>query len=62
MTENAKTFLLAAGLVGAFTVLRLIVGDGATLAVAMSAMSFCLGAIWSAGEQKRRSVEGEGSK
>jgi len=52
MRESMKAILLVVGMVCAFQALKLIFGVGVSLAVALAALSFCIGAFWGAGNVK----------
>lgn len=51
MTEGAKTVVMVVALVAIFEILKRLFGVGASLTVAMSALSFCVGALWMAGKK-----------
>jgi len=55
MSEGAKTFLMFVAIVAALEVLKRVFGVGVSLTVAVAALSFCVGALWGAGNsiQKR---------
>ena len=50
MSDSAKTIVTVVAMVMAMEVLKRIFGAGVSLAVAMSALAFCIGALWSAGK------------
>lgn len=51
MTEGTKTAIMVVALVAIFEILKRLFGIGASLTVAMSALSFCIGALWMAGKK-----------
>lgn len=49
MSEAAKTVLTVVAMVMAMEIIKRIFGVGVSLAVAMSALAFCIGVLWAAG-------------
>jgi len=60
MTEGAKTAVMVVALVAIFEILKGLFGAGASLTVAMSALSFCVGALWMAGRKTASDADGKG--
>lgn len=61
MAERTKTILVVVATVLAFQAMKLVLGYGPTLVVAMSVLSFCIGAMWGAGAQSLKAkAQGEG--
>lgn len=49
-----KTVLMVIAMVCALQLLHWTFGSGAAFSVALAALSFCIGALWSAGDIKTR--------
>lgn len=58
MSKGAKTILTVVAMVMAMEALKHIFGVGVSLAVAMSALAFCIGALWGAGNAIKRPPQG----
>jgi hypothetical protein len=54
MGEAIRTALMCAAMVAGLQVLKWIFGPGVSLTVAVAMFSFCIGALWAAGDKKRR--------
>lgn len=50
MSNSAKAILTVVVMVMAMEILKRIFGVGVSLVVVMSALSFCIGALWGAGK------------
>lgn len=55
-----RTFLWVALTVLALEIVKCIFGVGVSLAIAVAAMSFCIGALWVAGKKSDADGKGEG--
>ena len=54
MGEALKTALTCAAMVAGLQILKWTLGPGVALTVAVAAFSFCIGALWAAGDQSRK--------
>lgn len=53
MAETLKTVLSFVVIWAALEVVKNVFGGGVSMAVALAALSFCIGALWGAGDAKK---------